>query len=54
MARNGRVRFFGNISVGTDVSVEELKQNYTAVVLAYGASSDRRLGVRKIARERLR
>lgn len=40
-----RVRFFGNVSVGTDVSVHELRQRYSAVVLASGAVADRTLGV---------
>lgn len=40
-----RVRFFGNVTVGKDVSVEELRQGYHAVVYAFGAASDRRLDV---------
>lgn len=39
------IRFLGNVTVGEDVSVEELQAGYHAVVLTYGASSDRRLGV---------
>jgi ferredoxin--NADP+ reductase len=34
-----------NVEVGKDIAVEELRRAYHAVVLAYGASSDRRLGV---------
>lgn len=39
------IRFIGNVQVGLDVSVEELKAAYHAVILTYGASSDRRLGI---------
>jgi ferredoxin--NADP+ reductase len=38
-------RFFGNVEVGADVSVEELRQRYHAVVFAYGTATDRRLGI---------
>lgn len=40
-----RVRFFGNVHVGTDVSVEELRAGYHAVAYTFGASSDRQLGI---------
>jgi ferredoxin--NADP+ reductase len=39
------VRFLGNVNVGSDVTVEELRQHYDAVVMASGAPLDRRLGV---------
>lgn len=39
------VRFVGNVEVGRDVSVAELLAAYEAVILTYGASSDRRLGI---------
>jgi NADPH-dependent glutamate synthase beta subunit-like oxidoreductase len=35
------VRFVGNVSVGTDVSVAELQDMYDAVILATGAPNDR-------------
>lgn len=38
-------RFFGNVEVGRDVSVEELRERYHAVVFAYGTATDRRLGI---------
>ena len=42
-ARSGlgqaRIRFFGNVEVGRDISVEELRSGYEAVILTYGASS---------------
>lgn len=39
------VRFLGNVNVGSDVSIADLHDCYDAVVLTYGASRDRRLGV---------
>jgi len=39
------VRFLGNIDLGADVDVADLRACYDAVVYAYGASVDRRLGV---------
>jgi ferredoxin/flavodoxin---NADP+ reductase len=38
-------RFFGNVEVGGDLPVEELKRHYHAVLYAFGASGDRRLGI---------
>ena len=38
-------RFFGNVEVGRDLPVEELKAHYHAVLYAFGASGDRRLGI---------
>ncbi|WP_300439523.1 FAD-dependent oxidoreductase [uncultured Mameliella sp.] len=38
-------RFFGNVSIGRDVTLEDLRAAYDAVVLAAGLSSDRKLGV---------
>jgi ferredoxin--NADP+ reductase len=37
--------FLGNVTVGDDVTVEELKRFYDAVILASGAETDRRLGI---------
>jgi adrenodoxin-NADP+ reductase len=53
VATQPRFRFFGNISVGGQdgehssnaVSIAELRKAYDIVVLAYGASSDRALGI---------
>lgn len=39
------VRFLGNVHVGTDVTLEELRAHYDAVVFASGAPGDRRLGI---------
>eukprot|EP00892_Ulva_mutabilis_P012202 jgi/Ulvmu1/9354/UM050_0106.1 len=39
------VRFFGNVHVGEDVSMSELRSHYRAVVLACGAEDDRHMGI---------
>ncbi|MGZ4613966.1 MAG: FAD-dependent oxidoreductase [Actinomycetes bacterium] len=39
------VRFLGNVDVGTDLPLAELRQHYRAVVITTGAAVDRRLGV---------
>jgi ferredoxin--NADP+ reductase len=39
------VRFLGNVTLGQDVSVDELRGLYDAVVLATGAPHDRPLGI---------
>ncbi len=44
-ASDPRVHFWGNVEVGRDVTVTELKRHYHAVVFAYGAPDDRRLGI---------
>jgi adrenodoxin-NADP+ reductase len=46
IANQPNVRFFGNVEVGTDVSVRELLNIYSGVVLAYGAEEDRLLGIK--------
>jgi ferredoxin/flavodoxin---NADP+ reductase len=38
-------RFFGNVEIGRDVSVEELLRGYHAVLFATGAALDRRLEI---------
>ena len=45
VARDGRVRFFGHVAVGPDVSISELCALYDDVVLAVGAPLDKALGV---------
>lgn len=45
VALSDNVRFVGNVTVGRDVSIEELVGLYDAVVLATGAPADRPLGI---------
>lgn len=40
-----RCAFLGNVTVGKDVSVDELKKFYDAIIFTYGAETDRKLGV---------
>ena len=39
------VRFFGDVGIGRDLTVAELRDSVDAVIYAYGAGSDRRLGI---------
>lgn len=41
-----RVQFFGNVEIGRDLSLEELRSVHDAVVLAIGSPLDRPLGIR--------
>jgi ferredoxin--NADP+ reductase len=45
IARAPAFRLLGNVTVGRDVSVEELRAAYHAVLFCSGAESDRRLGI---------
>lgn len=38
-------RFLGHVHVGRDVTVDELRARYHAVILTYGADTDRTLGI---------
>jgi len=38
-------RFFGNVEIGRDLSVDQLRQRYDAVAFTTGAQSDRRMGI---------
>lgn len=40
-----RVRFAGNVDVGSDVEVKTLLDNYDGVLLSYGASRDKLMGL---------
>ncbi len=44
-AKTDQCAFFGNVEVGKDVSLAELKNMYDAVVLAVGAGHDRLCGI---------
>ncbi len=45
IARNPRFAFLGNVEVGRELPIDRLREAYHAVILACGASSDRRLGI---------
>lgn len=44
-AQNPNVNFFGNVDVGKDVTIKQLREAYHAVILAYGAEEDRELHI---------
>ena len=44
-AENENFGFLGNVSVGKDITIEELRAYYDAVIFASGAQTDRRLGI---------
>ncbi|XP_063816745.1 NADPH:adrenodoxin oxidoreductase, mitochondrial isoform X2 [Pseudophryne corroboree] len=44
-ALSERCSFIGNVTVGRDVTVEELEKAYNAIVLSYGAEDKRELGI---------
>jgi ferredoxin/flavodoxin---NADP+ reductase len=39
LARNTKFAFFGNVNVGSDISLDLLRSRYDAIILAYGASA---------------
>lgn len=45
IAMEERVRFFGNVNVGLDISFSDLRSQYNAVVLACGAEDDRHMDI---------
>ena len=44
-ALDPRVRFFGNVKLGADVSVDDLRARYDQIVYAVGCESDRHMGI---------
>jgi len=44
-AANPKFAFFGNVELGKDVTLEDLRSRYDLVVLATGCAADRRLGI---------
>lgn len=41
----GDIRFFGNVKYGTDITLDELKNHYNAVIFATGAIKDAELNI---------
>ncbi|XP_054832907.1 NADPH:adrenodoxin oxidoreductase, mitochondrial [Eublepharis macularius] len=44
-ARSDRCSYYGNVTVGKDITVKELQKAYHAVILSYGAEDNRTLGI---------
>lgn len=45
IAQSPDFQLFSNVTVGKDISVEELSETHHAVIYAYGAETDRKLGI---------
>ncbi|MFI5346836.1 MAG: NADP oxidoreductase [Elusimicrobiota bacterium] len=45
VAFDPRVRFFGNVKLGRDLSVDDLRARYDQIVYAVGCESDRHMGI---------
>ena len=43
--KDGRVRYFGNVDLGTDITHADLKAHYDQIVYAVGAQSDKKLDI---------
>lgn len=43
--RDSRVRYFGNVGLGEEISHSDLKSHYDQIIYATGASSDKQLGI---------
>lgn len=44
-AKNPRCSFYGNVRLGTDITLADLQDAYHAVVLTYGSDEEKRLGI---------
>lgn len=45
IATHPQFEFYGHVEVGKDISVSQIREYYDAVILAYGAEADRKLGI---------
>jgi adrenodoxin-NADP+ reductase len=45
VAVSDRFNYIGNVTVGKDIELSEMTPHYDAILLSYGASKDRQLGV---------
>ena len=44
-ALNKKVSFMGNVAIGTDISLQDIRNQYNAVILCYGAAQDKTLNI---------
>ncbi len=44
-AASGEFTYWGNVTVGQDITVAELREHFDAVIFAFGAATDRKLGI---------
>lgn len=45
VASSDRFRYYGNIEIGKELTIEKLQQEYSAVLFAYGAEGNRNLNI---------
>ncbi|XP_038208527.1 NADPH:adrenodoxin oxidoreductase, mitochondrial isoform X1 [Zerene cesonia] len=45
LAKQENINFYGNITLGQDITLEKLRQHYDAILLTYGAEEDRTLSI---------
>jgi hypothetical protein len=45
IAQSPGFTYFGNVTVGREVGIDELRSTHHAVVIACGAETDRRMGI---------
>ncbi len=45
MLNDGKIRFYGNVTFGTDLTLDDIKQHYHAVIFATGAIKDAQLNI---------
>jgi ferredoxin--NADP+ reductase len=45
MLNDGKIRFFGNVTFGRDLTLDDIKEHYHAVIFATGAIKDAQLGI---------
>ena len=45
IAKNESFRFYGNVDVGQDITLEDLKDHYHQICFATGAQTDRQMGI---------
>ena len=45
MAEPEEFNYFGNVAVGKDITVDQLKESHHAVIITMGAETDRKLGI---------
>jgi|GEM_PF-74227 len=43
--RNNRINYYGNVAIGQDISIDTLRKNYDAVIIATGASKGRDMNI---------
>lgn len=45
IAQHNGFRFFGNVTIGTDISIKQLRSYYHGIIVASGAETDRKMNI---------